>query len=262
VDAEFMSLRTIVVEGTLYAAVGAVDTTLDALKSNFKPSRTVKPFYFKHPGITQRVVYGKPLGARYNVDQLRRLGTSPIQIQIQAGDPRQYGTESTDIKGLASVIGGMTFPLTFPQAFNESTTTVVDALVAANGGNIATPAVLTITGPVTNPAVEHVEQGKSLAFSIALSADQTLVIDLLHRTVLLNGTTNRRNTMLNTSQWFLLQPGTNSLRYTGIGASSSGGGGTAWTTGEAWVGSAPWTGGGGGGTVGTTLTATWRPAWL
>jgi hypothetical protein len=214
VDAEFMSLRTIVVEGTLYAAIDSVDATLDALKGNFAPSRVSKPFYFKHPNIPQRLVNAKPLGVRYDVDALRRLGSSPIQAQLKAGDPRQYSSDPTVLgTGPTSLTGGRTYTRSYNRAYGAGAAS--GTLSFDNDGNAYAPAVFVITGPIIDPEISSDEQGKSLSFNITIDGSDTLTVDLLRRTVVLNGTANRRNTLTFDSTWFLLQPGVNTIRFGG-----------------------------------------------
>jgi len=87
------------------------------------------------------------------------------------------------------------------------------ALNLANNGNFFSNHPITIEGPVTNPRVESLTQGKTLAMDIVLGVGETLVLDAESRTVLLNGTASRYNTLTTESEWFDLQPGNNEVRF-------------------------------------------------
>src|SRR5690606_4810244 len=53
VDAEYESLRSIVLNGTVYGSENDVELYLDQLKANFAPSRNSKPLYILFPGMGQ-----------------------------------------------------------------------------------------------------------------------------------------------------------------------------------------------------------------
>jgi len=61
--------------------------------------------------------------------------------------------------------------------------------------------------------VQNLTSGKSVTCNITLTSLDTLVIDMLNRTITLNGTSNRRNTMTSDSQWWDLAPGNNTIAY-------------------------------------------------
>ncbi len=216
-DAEFEDMRTIVLDGNIYADPTAVETLLDSLKSNFAPQRTAQPFYLLAPGTTERIIFCKSLGMRYKWGTDRGLGIVAFQIQLQAEDPAIYGAAQTLTTNLVGVSTGYGFNKGFPFGFGGSTSTA-GAVTLTNTGNRETGAQLVITGPVTDPAVVHDGTGNRLQFDIDLATGETLVIDLRNRTVLLNGTTNRRGKMLGTSRWFKLSPGSNSIRFLGTSA--------------------------------------------
>ena len=62
------------------------------------------------------------------------------------------------------------------------------------------------------------------ASTLSSREDETLEVDLDHRTVLVNGTAGRRNTLVTGSAWFALYPGANTLRYRGEQTYPPGGG--------------------------------------
>jgi hypothetical protein len=211
-DAEFEDMRVITIEGTCYNCDA---NSLQALKANFAPSKVVKPYYVFLDGVGQRVVFCKSLGFRYKIDQSMRLATYQFQAQLQAEDPTIWSDPAiTASSGLVGTYGGIGFNLGFNFGFGATTGTAGYA-AAYNSGDKPGDATIVIAGPVINPTVVRDQDGSALAFSISLAAGDTLTLSLRNRTVLLNGTANRRSTLLGTSKWFLLQPGQNNILFLG-----------------------------------------------
>jgi hypothetical protein len=212
-DAELERGRPISLEGMAYADGEEVESLLDRLKEEWAPSRTPVPLYFKVPGVGERLFFVKPLGCRYDVNQLRRVGCTAIQFQAFAEDPRAYDSTLQDVPmGLGAIqTDGFGFPLEFPFGFGALSSTD-DGTWVTNAGNRATPVKLIIPGPVSGPRVFNETVGAELRFDITLDAPDFLVVDTQYRTVLLNGTVNRRTT-LEQGNWFFLQKGDNFLRY-------------------------------------------------
>jgi len=220
-DAEFERGRDVLINAEIYADSSSMEDYLDSLKENYAPSTSVIPFYFKAPGVDERLVYVKPLGVKYDWEQIRRIGQAKAQFKMFAEDPRIYAaTEtSTNIPFSAGALTGFGFNLSFNFGFGGAATT--DGAIVTNTGNRSTPATFTITGPCDGPSIRDETYGHILAFNTSLAAGETLVIDTQFKTVRLNGTTNRRNTMTN-FDWFSLQPGETFIRYgASVGTGSS-----------------------------------------
>ena len=211
-DAEFEKMRTIVLEGQVIGDVNYVETFLDTLKGNWAPRRTSIPFYFAHPGVAERCIFVKPLGCRYDIDALRRVGSADIQFICQAEDPRIYDTalQTVQVAQGLPITTGTSYPLAY--SFGFGAVVSPEGSMVVNGGNRPTPAVITLTGPVTNPVIYNDTTGNTLTFEIDVATGDTLVIDLGYRTVKLNGSVSRRSALIE-PDWFLLEPGGNFLRY-------------------------------------------------
>jgi hypothetical protein len=211
-DAEFEKMRVLVLEGQVIGGSDAVEGLLDQLKADWAPRRTPIPFYFSHPGASDRLIYVKPLGARYDYDTLRRVGSCDIQFMCQAEDPRIYD-QTQQIVNLSQGIAittGFAFPLGF--SFGYGAPVDPNQTNVVNGGNRPAPATITIPGPVTDPTIYNDTTSDELSFQIDVASGDTLVIDLGYRTVKLNGTVSRRASLL-APNWFLLEPGDNYMRY-------------------------------------------------
>lgn len=221
IDAEFEKGRELILEGTVYCDVNGIETFLDSLKYNYAPVRDPIPFYFKADGsVEQRLLFVKPRGIRYDWETMRRTGCTPIQFMMYAEDPRIYSDNLQTIPvpfgGLATT--GFGFSFGFNLSFG-STVPPVGATITV-GGNRPTPAILHIEGPIVNPRIINETDSKTLAFVITLGASDFLDIDLVNRTVVLNGNTNRRNT-LEAPNWWLFNPGSTFIRFGGASGSGS-----------------------------------------
>jgi hypothetical protein len=220
IDAEFERGREVTIEGTAYSDVGSVEDYLDQLKENFAPRQSPIPFVFKPPGVAERVLFVKPRGARYDWELARRTGTTPVQLMMYAEDPRIYDNLLQEVVvpfgGLATTGFGFNFGfnLSFGAVVPPSGGTVV------NAGNRPTPAILEIAGPVVDPRVVNTTDSRSLEFFITLISGDVLTVDLVNRTVVLNGTVNKRNSLI-VPQWFLFNKGTTFVTFGGASGSGT-----------------------------------------
>lgn len=221
IDAEFEKARTVSIQGTIYDDTSTIESYLDSLKENYSPRTSVIPFYFKAPGVDERVIFVKPLGIKYEWSSERRYGSIPFRVEMYAEDPRIYdATEQVvTIQQGAIAYTGIDFSLDFSFSFGGSSAST-DGQNVTNSGNRSTPAIIVITGPVTNPSIINETVGLTLQFDITLAASETLTIDLANRTVKLNGNINRRGS-LRAPNWFLLEPGDTFIRYRATSAPPS-----------------------------------------
>lgn len=214
IDAEFMSARTITIEGEVYTLPSDTESYLDQLKANFAPSKVAQPFYFMTDNGL-RVAWGKSYGFNYKKDQQRRLGIHECQIQIVCGDPRVYDPYPTSVTATltAVVTSGRSYPKSYPMVYGAAVGSNSVSVVLS--GNRDTPAKLRINGPVLNPRIVYDNTGTELIFNTQIAAGDYIEIDLNNRSVLLNGATPRRTAMTLLGTWYLLEPGVNSFRFYG-----------------------------------------------
>ena len=211
IDALYEKMRLIVLEGVIY---NATETYLDQLKANFAPMAIVQPFYFRHPVVGERIVYAKSYGINFKIDSRRPLGVVSFQIQLKAEDPTIWGSLISGSTIIGGASTGYGFPMSFPLGFGGTSSTN-GTVTIINAGNKDADATFTIIGDVTNPAISNDTTGQKLTFGITLTPTDSLVVNLRNKTVILNGSSNRRGIMLNISRWFMLQSGSNSIRFLG-----------------------------------------------
>lgn len=212
-DAEFLSGKDVILNGTIYTDGTNMETFLDSLKYNFRPRTTTIPFYFKPPGKNERVIYVKPRGVVYNWNQLRRTGCAAAQFRMYAEDPRTYASavQSTLVAVGSTIVPGRSYNKHYNFGYG-GTTVIPDGATLTNGGNKDAPLTVTMVGPLTNPQLVSDTAGKTINFAITLLNTDTLVVDMLRHTIVLNGSANRRG-IIDNPNWFFLAPGDNIVRF-------------------------------------------------
>lgn len=186
-----------------------------------KKTTTEKVLRFKLPGWDDLQIQCKPRRVVGPViDQAFPFNRGVIAVEFVASDPRVYlDSEST---GLASFVGvnlGMQFNATFDLTFGGLSSSNI--ILALNQGSYEAPWRAVINGPVTNPSIENVTLGKMLTFTGVVNTGETLTVrSQPEATVLLNGTASRYNWLQDATQWFMMAPGINSIRFNGTSGGS------------------------------------------
>lgn len=177
----YVKPRTIVVEGTLYADPDTIESTIDACISNFIPDNSQAPFYFKHPGVSQRYINAKAIAFKSDTDSLRRIGQGAFQIQLVAGDPRKY-VNNADI------------------VMAENTN-----YIPPNAGNTNSYPVFTITGAMTAISLINNALGRTVRLDTVRSAGDITIVDFATRSVTINGVQN--SAVVTTANWWDIPAG-------------------------------------------------------
>lgn len=211
-EAEFLNVRTIVISGTIYGQSGyPIGPYLDQLKANFAPSKTDTPLYIKEPGNSQRQIFCKSLGFKYDWDVAYRTNCTAYQITLIAANPVVYSSDQRITYGTntSTTVFGFGFNLAFNFGFGG---VVVPAnSVVTNAGNKEVGGTITITGSGTNVRILNLNTGKTLSTSVSVGSGDSLVFDLDYRRLTLNGVSRRGS--VTAENWFKFQPGQTTLQF-------------------------------------------------
>ena len=121
------------------------------------------------------------------------------------------------------IVDGKTYGV-FPRTYNKTSlfwdkedNRYSAQITVLNEGNSNTYGTVVMNGPVTNPAVKHVEKGYFLLFNLELADGEQITIDLKDKTAKLN---NKDSTSVLakldfSSRWFNFDPGINTLTFYG-----------------------------------------------
>lgn len=137
-----------------------------------------------------------------------------FQIAMVAADPRIYSYQLYNASVVASgaiVPAGRSYPKTYSYSYGAWSSAILGSLAVTNSGNTASPPLLTITGPGSNPSVTNATTGETLSFFITMGATDTLQVDMLNHTVYFNGYSLYSAVDFNNSDWWYVQPGSNTI---------------------------------------------------
>lgn len=117
-----------------------------------------------------------------------------FSVGLTSLDPCVYGLELvSDVSGLPSTSGGMTFPYHFgPHDGSGSSWTwkediMSGRVVLSNVGNAPSPVFIRIDGPVVNPQITHVESGHVIAFDMRFGIGHYVTINGMNHEILVDG---------------------------------------------------------------------------
>jgi hypothetical protein len=218
----YESPRVITLEGTAIAPTRALQNAAkDRINAVAYTTRALYPLV-----VTEHHLERTCLVRRSGTFKLSDRGPLAFEFSLSlvAPDPRKYSLNpvvtSAAMAGSTAAIG-RTYPRTYPKTYG-GTSTVSPTLGLTNEGNRDTGALVTLTGGVDRPGIVQVETGATLQFDITMLDGESLVIDLLARTAILNGTVSRRSALMVGSAWFLIPPGASHIRMIGSPTGSAG----------------------------------------
>ncbi len=116
------------------------------------------------------------------------LRTAQMGFRCPSGLLEDAAEQSVTLSPQGSALGGTTFPRAFPFAFDPGL--VPGAALIDVGGNVATPPVIDIYGPCTNPLVRVVETGAQMILRSDIATGDFVRIDVAARTILRNNDPN------------------------------------------------------------------------
>lgn len=146
--------------------------------------------------------------------------TTTVTVEFYCTDPRVYSNAVNTVNAtLTTASPGLTFNVTPNLSFGGASTS--GAALITNAGTFETRPVIRINGPITNPYLLNETTGKTLAFNGTIASGDYIDVDFLNRTVILNGTGSRYFWIVDSSGWWNLIPGANSVRLGGSPGSPS-----------------------------------------
>lgn len=198
-----LAQRVIQVEGSFSADWTTANAAKDRLLAAV-PVSDLAPLVLVGAGAPMTTMVRQE--GEFNVEG--NQATTRFSFSLLAPDPRKYGVEASAVEtGLPSSSGGLSLPLSLPLSVGGAATSGV--LTVVNEGNIASPVMLTVSGPCPPFEITRRGSGETLRFPDSLAAGRTVVIDGDRRRALLDGTV----LTLLTGSWFDLEPGVNEIAF-------------------------------------------------
>jgi len=218
---DFLGGRTIVINVlTVGSSTASAQANYNSLQKALQPQQqgtTPLQFQLSASGGLQ-FINARVRGNSTTVDPEYTYGYIVSQITFFCPDPRYYdNSQLSATMGISASPPGRTYPRVYPLTFGGGTQT--STALVANAGWTTTYPTITVNGPVTNPIIGSVTTGQTLSFNYVMGASDVIVIDLLNRTILLNGAP-ARNLLLGSSQWFAAGAGNSSFYFYGSGTTA------------------------------------------
>ncbi len=210
---------------TIAGSAIALDQTTALLARDIVSSICYDPAHLYTLQVTEPGRPTRRAGVRLNA-ATKVSGLSEVafdwQIQLKCPDPRRYADTETVVTLFppTGATGGVQVPLTAPFTLSTSGLSTSSATLT-NAGTVATRPIAYLNGPLVDPQIANVTAMKTLSFTITIASGDYLAIDFDRRTVLLNGTASRANTLTSTAAWWELAPGGNDIAYTAGGGAGA-----------------------------------------
>ena len=151
-----------------------------------------------------------------NVIMPYKIGRTKCLIEAVAPDWRFYSQELHEFETVQTVItGGLAIPAAIP--YDMSGGEVVSSTTVLNDGNEVSDPIFTIQGPGTSFTIGNQTTGGELVIDYELTSDDSIVIDVKNRTIILNGDTSIYSALASGDFWSLA-PGANIMRFIVTGA--------------------------------------------
>lgn len=218
----FRTARTITMTVTIVGTDRLdADARLAVLRRAMRPVSAPWPLlvHGRTPGpntLTIDVRPSQPFAHTHGDGWDRRIRS--CQMAVTAPDPRFYDVDwQTATVHPPGPSGGITWPITWP--INWSGSAYMGTPVIADGDD-QTPPILTVFGPITDPVLSNATTGESIVLTGTVGPNETLVVDPLARTVLLDGDPSQsRYHWVDgaLTRWWLLAPGANQIGLLGSG---------------------------------------------
>lgn len=209
-----MAVRTITADLVIKERSGPLaEQKLDQLMTVFNPLDDREgAFSFWRRGKEKRMVFASVKRAAFTGDYETSQGRISGSVEFESLDPRVYELEEQILQVTLPIAeGGRTYPRTYPVVYGEAG--AGGNLVILNRGNVESPPVFRVYGPVTNPYVLNATLDREIRFIGTLANGQFLEVDTETRSIRLNGQESRLTMLDPVSEWWQLEPGTNDIRF-------------------------------------------------
>lgn len=177
-------------------------------------SNTEIPFCFRHP-ITGGQIWTincRPRKIALPKDDVLTMGRGVAAVQLVASKPEFYNRAVTN-KDLSLLTTDASKASTFSVAGNYQTGPTITVQ-----GALASGSTIVISGQTALDGLNY--SGLTFTLNQNMAAGDTLVIDMKNKTVTINGTLNYAY-KLNSSDWWKLLPGNNTVTVNRAGATGA-----------------------------------------
>ena len=160
------------------------------------------------------------------------LGDVVFTIPLVAPDPRKYATAPQTVQLVVPVpvVNPLALPFSLPVSFPGNIPPSDSSVTALNAGTFETRPSITVSGPITSPAVVNAVTGQQVTFAgLTLGPADQLVLDMDSRQSFVNNVFYAADV---SSAWWVLEAGATQVYLNGI---TSGGATLTMTYSSSWI---------------------------
>lgn len=139
------------------------------------------------------------------------LYSDEFQITFQCEDHGVYAEEVQLSILTPPTGGGVVYPVIYPVIYAAA---LGGTVIVTNNGTENTYPSLHLLGPLTQPVITNITTGKYMALSLNIAADEAVAINMKDKIITLNDNTPIIQYKSLASEWWWLQPGSNTLLLT------------------------------------------------
>ena len=210
VGSQFYGMRLITLTGAIFGAPALLESTRLAFEAAVSTGSVLLTITTNAGNQYVLNCYLDSL----DIPMVRSTSKAPFNLTLIAPDPTIYDNSAGGLQtvGITPVGGGgVTWPIAWTPVIWAPGTL---AQTVINNGNVVIYPKITLTGAATNPTITNTTTGQFFTIQgLTTSAGDVIVIDMLNRTVLLNGGYILTYVLL-TSSWWALLAGSNSITLT------------------------------------------------
>lgn len=149
--------------------------------------------------------FERPIYAQENVNNTHFL------LNMKVPNPQIFGATVVDSGAVARASGGgFILPVILPIV---STGQTGGSVLMVNAGNANSYPILKLTGPLTNPFIQNTAVNKTMQLNYTIPAGSVVTIDMLNKTIMLNGTSSILSVKTSDSEWWGIVPGNNNINF-------------------------------------------------
>lgn len=219
--AQFLTARTITISGDVTGADEfEFDININRLRAAFAPQTDPQPLSMSIPGGAPKQIICLPTKVQFPVAFEYQMFYETWTVELMAPDPRIYADASSTSDLFPAIANGIGFNLAFNVNFGGTSGGGLTGAIY-NNGTFPTLPVVTLYGPINDPILTNQTTGQALLLNIHLGATERLTLDFGAKTIVLGNNSSRYSSLATGSSWWSLQPGANTVQFSGTGIAGS-----------------------------------------
>lgn len=129
-------------------------------------------------------------------------------LQLYAPDPAFLSQTEESFSITRGTGGGAIYPFIYPQIYGSS---VGGEVILTNSGSMETYPVIYLNGSLTSPIIQNTTLGRYISLDLTLNSTDQIIIDMMNRTIIKNGSEPVISTKTSDSLFWWLEKGDNTI---------------------------------------------------